>query len=654
MKRNICVSAVSLLILQGISAQDGLIDNAVRNLPLLAPAGTEIHYQGSIDKTGGNADWDWYLYEDANREWVVLDVDGPGCIQNLTQHRYLTCSDPLFRFYLDGSKVAQYEVRLSELGMKFPFCKPLADSYIGPYDNGRGPIRVAHSFVPLPFSRSCKVTTDVRLYGNDRMRGESGWGHIVYHTYASPQTDTAVVYTESLENVRQLKSRGLIPVNAVPADTVVIRRTELQPGAACLLAKADKGGVLSAVRLFADRTDAETLQTLWVEITFDGHGTPDVLCPAGAFFGNSLGYNSVEYLLMGVSGGMMYNTFPMPFWQSATLRLHNRGKRAFVLAGGTVTVGENGYAREAAGYFRNTPYYTRRHVGGEDSRIGSAAGSGKMVAAHVTCWAERPNVISCEGDVHVYIDGERTPRVQSDGSESYVSYGWGFPTPPEAHPFGGYDGLSDNPWSMTRLCILDSYPFNSSISFNIESGEHNNQYLEHAGTIFYYGQDEPRETLTDSVFTADARSRRRHGCRISGSHGVERATSVYEGTYNKVEIEHSFVSYGEGSQLSFRVCTDPDNDGVRLLRTSNQRLPRQLAEVYVCGSRVEERDWYHADGNPHMQWLDDSFVIPARYTRGRSSLDIRIVPKTAGGATAWTDVAYRVYSLRGTGRGNRK
>lgn len=654
MKRNICVSAVSLLILQGISAQDGLIDNAVRNLPLLAPAGTEIHYQGSIDKTGGNADWDWYLYEDANREWVVLDVDGPGCIQNLTQHRYLTCSDPLFRFYLDGSKVAQYEVRLSELGMKFPFCKPLADSYIGPYDNGRGPIRVARSFVPLPFSKSCKVTTDVRLYGNDRMRGESGWGHIVYHTYASPQTDTAVVYTESLENVRQLKNRGFTPCNDATADTVVIRRTELQPGATCLLAKADKGGVLSAVRLFADRVDAETLQTLWIEITFDGHGTPDVLCPAGAFFGNSLGYNSVEYLLMGVSGGMMYNTFPMPFWQNATLRLHNHGTRAFALAGGTVTVCENGYARGAAGYFRNTPYYTRRHVEGEDSRIGSAAGSGKMVAAHVTCWAERPNVISCEGDVHVYIDGERTPRVQSDGSESYVSYGWGFPTSPEAHPFGGYDGLSDNPWSMTRLCILDSYPFNSSISFNIESGEHNNQYLEHAGTIFYYGQDAPRETLTDSVFTADARSRRRHGCRISGSHGVETATSVYEGTYNKVEVEHSFVSYGEGSQLSFKVRTDPDNNGVRLLRTSNQRLPRQLAEVYVCGKRVEERDWYHADGNPHMQWLDDSFVIPARYTRGRSSLDIRIVPKTAGGATAWTDVAYRVYSLRGTGGSNLK
>ena len=96
-----------------------------------------------------------------------------------------------------------------------------------------------------------------------------------------------------------------------------------------------------------------------------------------------------------------------------------------------------------------------------------------MVAAHVTCYGERPNIITCEGDVRVYIDGNRTPKVESDGSESYVCFGWGFSTPPEVHPFGGYDGLKDNPWSMTRLCINDYYPFYRGLEFNIESGEYN-------------------------------------------------------------------------------------------------------------------------------------------------------------------------------------
>lgn len=255
-------------------------------------------------------------------------------------------------------------------------------------------------------------------------------------------------------------------------------------------------------------------------------------------------------------------------------------------------------------------------------------------------------MISCEGDVHVYIDDERTPRVQSDGSESFVSYGWGFPTPPEANPFGGYDGLPDNPWSMTRLCIFDSYPFNSNMSFNIESGEHNNQYLEHAGTIFYYGKERARERLTDSLFVADEFSRHAHRCSIMGTHRVDTVTSVYEGTLNHCKITRGFISYGRDGELSFRVSIDADNAGVRLLRTSNQRMPRQLAEVYVDGVKVVERNWYHADGNVHMQWLDDSFVIPERYTAGKSSVRIRVVPKSVDGEIAWTDVAYRVYSFR--------
>ena len=106
------------------------------------------------------------------------------------------------------------------------------------------------------------------------------------------------------------------------------------------------------------------------------------------------------------------------------------------------------------------------------------------------------------------------------------------------------------------------------------------------------------------------------------------------------------MSYGEGADLSFRVNIDAANAGVRLLRTSNQSLSRQLAEVYVDGVKVVERNWYHADSNPHMQWLDDSFIIPGRYTVGKTSLNIRIVPKSVDGNVAWTDVAYRVYSLK--------
>ena len=644
--KHLVALSVTLCLSLPLMAQTNIID-MVRDLPLLPAPGTDIRYEGSIDKTGGNADWDWYLYEDENHEWVVLDVDGPGCIENLTQHRYFTASDPLFRFYLDGAATPQYEVRLSEIGLKFPFMKPLADCYIGPYDNGRGPIRVARSFVPLRFTTHCKVTTDVKLYGNDLQHGLSGWGHIVYHTYAQPQGATSAYRNENLEESRLLASHGLVALAADVREQVAVAGRSLLPGEEILLAQSSGQGTVAAVRLFAQQIDSTFLQSVWIAATFDGHATPDVLCPIGAFFGNSIGLNDSQYLLMGVTTtGTLYNTFPMPFWESARLTLVNNGGRPFPLSGGVVTLASNDYPQANTGYYRNTPFYSRKHTEGADSRIASATGRGRMVAAHISCWAQKPHTISCEGDVHLYIDHENTPRLQSDGSESYVSYGWGFPTPSESHPFGGYDGLSDNPWSMTRLCILDHYPFHSSLAFNIESGEHNNQYLEHSGTVFYYGKDTPGELLTDSVFLSDRTSCRRHHLHIKGPHALREATSVYEGTHNHTAISGRYMTYGEGAVTSFRASIHPDNDGIRLLRTSNQQRQRQRAEVYVDGIRIKERCWYHVSSNEHMQWLDDSFVIPSAYTKGKREILIEIRPLPVDDVVSWTDVAYRIYTYQ--------
>ena len=84
----------------------------IASLPLL-DRGISVHYEGSIDKRGKNADWDWSLYQDQRGEWVIFDVDGPGCIYNLVQHRYMSSSDPLFRFYFDGEETPSFSLHLS-------------------------------------------------------------------------------------------------------------------------------------------------------------------------------------------------------------------------------------------------------------------------------------------------------------------------------------------------------------------------------------------------------------------------------------------------------------------------------------------------------------------------------------------------------------
>ena len=73
----------------------------------------------------------------------------------------------------------------------------------------------------------------------------------------------------------------------------------------------------------------------------------------------------------------------------------------------------------------------------------------------------------CEGDVRIFIDSLSTPSVQSDGSESWGSYGWGFVCPPQCNPFSCYNGVPDsnNTWSETRLTFTDCCYFKSGLRF---------------------------------------------------------------------------------------------------------------------------------------------------------------------------------------------
>ncbi|HIZ26849.1 DUF2961 domain-containing protein [Barnesiella sp. An55] len=613
----------------------------VSRLPIL-DRNTRVKYEGSIDKNGENADWDWHLYPDSRGEWVIFDVAGAGCIYNMVQHRYLTSEEPIFRFYFDGESEPRFTIRLSEFGEKYPFTEPQASCYIGPLDHGRGPIRVVRSFVPMPFRNGCRITSSVKLEGAQREKGEGGWGHVVYHAYTSPDgIETFTGNEDYSQLIRQWKQTGSNP------DTCAmrwIRRPEqtLDSGDTLSLLQMNEGGVIHSLRLYVADMNPDRLQNLWVRLRWDSHDEADVWCPIGCFFGNSLGYNNTRYLLMGTTtDGWFYNYFPMPFWECAEVELVNRGDTPVTLAFAEVAVGANDYDRERSGYFRSSPYYARKHTPGADSRIASIKGWGKMVAAHVTCYGERPHIITCEGDVRVHIDGIRTPQVESDGSESYICYGWGFPTPAEGHPSGGYDGLSDNPWSMTRLCLGDSYPFYSSLDFGIESGEHNNQYLEHSGAIFYYGREEPVLVETDRLNLASSQSIKEHRYKARGEVEKSPLVACFEGDADDEEVAGTVWRFTEGS--SFEAGIQPENRGVRLRRLSDQQQSRQCARVWVDGEEVGV--WYLADSNPYKRWIEDEFEIPESFTRGKSMLHIRLEPESReeGAPLSWNEAAYVVF-----------
>ena len=598
-----------------VSGALALLD--LRTLPL-DRSGTRIHYEGSIDKAGRNADYDWCLFEDDRHpgEYVLFDAQGPGCILNFTQHRYPTSREPTFRFYFDGEDAPRFEIRHSEFGEKAPFVEPLATRYVGPVDHGRGPIRVVRSFVPMPFARGCRVTSDVALEGFDKAKGGGGWGHVVWQSFPDGGIGTFDPLADTAALERLWKKSGDTDVIPFREGGTASRPVSLAPGETAAVFEDAGAGLVSGISLLCSGDSASRLGGVEIRIAWNGAAEPQVRCPLDCFFGNELGLHSVRTLLAGRStDGRCYNNFPMPYDSGCRIELANLGDAPFEAREFSVRHTReynDWYAARPHHVFRTSEYCARKRTPGADSIIADICGSGHLAAALVTAYGVDSGYASCEGNVRVHIDGMRTPSVESDGSESYASYGWGFTTPPESNPASCYDGSERlDKWCELRLCMADPYWFGSRLRFGIESGEYNNVPMEHSGIVFWYGEEKTRLIPVDIV-----------AHEIQG--GAEtRVDSVFESDDDDKPAEFRGTI---GAVHTLRLAV-PDGVGtVVLRRVSDQTEGRQRAEVFVCGERVEEYDWYAPDRNPVRRLLEDEFVLPRRYTEGRRELEIRIVP----------------------------
>ncbi len=616
-------------------------------------------YEGSISKWGDNADWDWHIYQDEHDEWVLFETYGAGCIYNMTQHRYPVAEDPVFSFYFDDSETPAFRIKLSEFGQKAPFLEPLSAIYEGPDDNGRGPIWVVRSFVPMEFTSYCKVTSSVKLEGNEKSQG-GGWGHISYVLYdtaegletfdpAKLDLDRLIGTTANLtfdpkyaaENVTELSEDILVPA-----------------GRSVIVLDEDGAGSLAALKLILrdDNAMAENLSSLRLRLYWDGHTTPDVDAPIGTFFGNEYGNTTCDNTLLMLGTELQngqyfrgYNYFPMPYWSHVRLELYNVGATDIIVDSIEVQITPDSvrsYDRETTGYFTSSPYYeVTPNTMGQNSIIATMEGTGHMVYGVLSGYGI---AAGCEGDVRVFFDGRLSPEMESDGSESWASYGWGFVDPPQSNPFSGYNGLynSNSYWSEVRLTLGDSYYFRDSLVFELEHGCQNDGGGSHSGQIFCYMlPGAPKGAVTDTLDLGDAASREAHDYTVGGKYTESTITSAYANGLNTANSFVGIIHERGTDDITFTLAIDPNNAGVILQRTSSQKNGRQLAEVFIDGVKLDT-PWYVADSNPHYLWLDDSYTIPVAYTYGKSAITVTLRPLSADGKrTYWNAASFAALSV---------
>lgn len=601
------------------------------DLPLL-PKGRRTHYEGSIDKTGKNADWDWFLYEDEHREWVLFEQYGAGCVFNFVQHRMPYADDPIFRFYFDGEEKPRFEIRHSQFGEKRPFVRPLADAFCGPYLDicGGTYIRVVRSFVPMPFTTHCKITCNIKLEGNH----PGGWGHVIYQAFSDDVPEKSFDpkdprYTD-LEKL--MNQRGRNPLRMSRGQTVLKRDITLESGASAVIADFTRGGMVSGIQLRLANFTRSMLQDVFISARWDGHGKNDFELPLGCFFGNELGYNGVSYLMSGMDAdGGFYQFFPMPFDKCAELTLINRGSGAVTAEEcrvGYTDEFNDLFASSEWGYFRSAPYHAKSCPGYTDSIIGEVSGEkGRVVCAVVTGYPYvEDGRADCEGDVRVHFDGLRTPQIESDGSESYACYGWGFCAPPQCNAMSGYDGeryYAHRDWSMYRASLWEGYPFLNGFRFGIESFAYNNELMNHSGAVLYYGTD-------GSGFEKLAEYRT----------DEESLTAAFEGDDDDKLLT---LTGDRGKKVSLTVQTN-GKTGLLLRRVSDQEKGRQMAEIYVDGEKCAA-PWYNPDRNPYIRFLEDEYIIPSSMLKGKESVSIEIVPVPCAEYTSFNQFGIEVFAF---------
>ena len=152
--------------------------------------GVRAYQVSSHDPHGQNSDLRNYLYRRGD-EYVILDVQGPGCIYNIW-FTSITVFTRL-RFYFDGEPTPRIDMNVHDFfrGDRPPFLAPLV---------GNDAVSGGGFFCDLPisFARSCIVTTDA----------EPWYYHLLYHLYPPDTSIPTFTGNEDSRVVREMWQRA--------------------------------------------------------------------------------------------------------------------------------------------------------------------------------------------------------------------------------------------------------------------------------------------------------------------------------------------------------------------------------------------------------------------------------------------------------------
>lgn len=580
--------------------------------PRIVP-GVRARSVTSFDRTGGNDDgfMGTYseLYVDSRGEHVIFDETGPGVLRTLWFRSGVDGTSPLglgaVRFYFDDETNPRLVIDADALfaGKTRPFVAPLVA------DNATSSGGFA-SWAPLPFARRLRITTEKKASF-----------YQAHHDVLPPDWDvrTFELGTHDAALAARFASSGdptALPLEEVPLD---VRR--------------DGAGTVEILRFVPDATPSdEALRAAHVTVTFDDAPSPQVDVPLGFFFGSGLGLAPVRSLAWTMQPLLFESRIPMPFWRSVHVSITGLAGKLFL------RVGPERWSPAEAGILEVRFREESPRTADADFVYADVEGTAKIVAtvlgvdpADVKGW--------WEGDLRTTVDGIRTPALHGTGHEDDHLGGWSneFFSRPFSLPMHGAprtDITDPDPAvqinaraSLYRL--WPGIPFFRSGRHSIEHGPSNARSASYAAATFLYRQPRGRLQRSDAFDVADAAAARAHGYEANAI-ATPVLTSAFEGE-DPTALTATLHTYDAAAR--FTLAIDPRNEGVELRRLFDRSEAPTAAAVVVDGVRITTIRSQGPWAEPR-RWAENAVFVPAQVTRGKSSIEVLVVPQSGRRLTA--------------------
>ncbi len=456
-----------------------------------------IEQESSYDRTWGNDDGFSGKYSYIRKEkgnLVLAEFEGPGVINRIWTP---TPTNDTLLFYFDGERNPRLKIRFMDLfsGEVYPFIKPVCGNEIGGF----------YSYIPIPFKKSIKIV----LQGEKIMFHQIQYRKLSGMNVESWTGNFSDSERKLLSDVNNLWGDIFPTINNYSTGKSSAFQTEeksftLEPGEEVNFFDKKTAGRIIGFDIDGGTSFEGLYKDIILSAKWDNEQVEAIYAPVADFFGYAYGKPAMRSIVMGRYATTNYCYLPMPFDQSANMKLIYKKRDDIVQSAISIKV-KVYYNNNARNSQTEGKLYTewRREKPdlGKYYTFMETKGKGHYVGTIHQAQGLRPGMtLFFEGDDSTYVDGKM--RVHGTGSEDYYNGGWyalldrwdrGISMPihgsldyslPMART-GGY-----------RFFLSDKMPFESEIYHGMEHGEVRNDFpVDYTSVAFYYAAQPLKERM---------------------------------------------------------------------------------------------------------------------------------------------------------------